>query len=364
MLKVYIDPFSKDYLSNNLFTTETIPANRDDCVSIWRYLKQYCLNHDIQVMTIDMLDGNDPSEDDIYVAFNHKDNGMKAHSLYLKIRNKSYRNPKIESFTNKILFQFEAPASMPYVYENVGDILSYYTQVFYACKIEKDNSHYFNYPQTHNEVIEEYFQKENRKFLTLINSNIRPRPSPGELYSERIKAIEFFNRTNDIHLYGFGWNKHLFFHFVLNLLYKSYFRRYKNIVDVDFHKYQSAVIKAYKGSVDSKYSALSKYTYAICFENMIMPGYVTEKLFDCFFSGTIPVYYGAPDIEKYVPKECFIDFRNFEDYDELKAFLKSLPASQIQRYKEDIIEYLNSDQYRPFTKEYFAEKFVKLVQRL
>ena len=364
MLKVYIDPFSKDYLSNNLFTTDNIPANRDDCVSMWRYLKKYCLEHEIHVTTIDFWNEDQCSEDDIYVAFNHKEKGSKTYRLFSIFRNNQFPKQNIESFTNKILYQFEAPASMPHVSQNIEDMLKYYTLVFLAYKIENEDCYYFNYPQTYNEVIEKYFLTSNRKFLTLINSNIRPRPNPAELYSERIKAIEFFSRTNDIHLYGFGWNKHLFFHFLLNLLYKTYFGRKKNLVDINFHIYQSALIKAYKGSVESKYRTLSKYLYAICFENMIMPGYLTEKLFDCFFSGTIPVYLGAPDIEKYVPIECFIDMRNFKDYDKLKAFLKSLTTTQIKDYKDNISEYLHSDQYRAFTKEYFAEQFVKIIQRL
>ena len=36
-------------------------------------------------------------------------------------------------------------------------------------------------------------------------------------------------------------------------------------------------------------------------------GYVTEKIFDAFKAGCVPVYWGAENITKYVPAECFID---------------------------------------------------------
>ncbi len=88
-----------------------------------------------------------------------------------------------------------------------------------------------------------------------------------------------------------------------------------------------------------------------------MPGYITEKIFDCFFAGTIPIYLGAPDIEKYIPKDCFIDRRNFAGYGELYTYLQSLTAKDIASFRDAAREYLSSEQYRPFTKENFAAQF-------
>jgi hypothetical protein len=113
--------------------------------------------------------------------------------------------------------------------------------------------------------------------------------------------------------------------------------------------------------VESKYEALSKYNFAICYENAIFPGYVMEKIFDCFFVGTIPIYLGAPDIEKYVPKKCFIDRRDFSSYDELGKYLKSLGEPEINAYRENIHQYLTSEQFKPFTKENWAEMFIRLI---
>ena len=41
------------------------------------------------------------------------------------------------------------------------------------------------------------------------------------------------------------------------------------------------------------------------------PGYMTEKIWDSFKAKTVPVYWGASNIEEYVPKNCFIDYRDF-----------------------------------------------------
>ena len=41
----------------------------------------------------------------------------------------------------------------------------------------------------------------------MINMNKLPRLTKYELFTERMRAVEFFSRTNDIDLYGIGWDK-------------------------------------------------------------------------------------------------------------------------------------------------------------
>ena len=47
-----------------------------------------------------------------------------------------------------------------------------------------------------------------------------------------------------------------------------------------------------------KVDGLADYMFSIAFENGRQPGYFTEKLLDCFATGTIPVYHGDPYIEE------------------------------------------------------------------
>jgi hypothetical protein len=124
-----------------------------------------------------------------------------------------------------------------------------------------------------------------------------------------------------------------------------------------------AARRMYKGAASSKSEVLGQYTFALCFENSILKGWITEKIFDCFFAGTIPVYWGAPDIAEWVPTECFIDKRKFSDYAELKDFLRSLNENDIRRYKEAAREFLLSPRFRPFSKHAFAELIAKLVEQ-
>jgi hypothetical protein len=128
------------------------------------------------------------------------------------------------------------------------------------------------------------------------------------------------------------------------------------------HPYETVIKKVYRGAVASKYETLSGYTFALCYENMILDGWVNEKIFDAFLAGTIPIYLGAPDITDYVPEECFIDKRKFSSYGDLGDFLRSLSPADVQTYKDNAREYLRSPRYSPFTKDAFADLFVRAVE--
>lgn len=66
----------------------------------------------------------------------------------------------------------------------------------------------------------------------------------------------------------------------------------------------------------SKIRFLSNYKFNIAFENSNAPGYITEKLVDCYMAKTIPIYWGSlGDVAPY-PKEsmiCANDYPNLED---------------------------------------------------
>lgn len=51
--------------------------------------------------------------------------------------------------------------------------------------------------------------------------------------------------------------------------------------------------------VERKEEALNDYMFSVVIENEESPGYFTEKILDCFLTGTIPIYMGAPNIGKY-----------------------------------------------------------------
>lgn len=79
-----------------------------------------------------------------------------------------------------------------------------------------------------------------------------------------------------------------------------------------------------------------------------MKGYVTEKIFDAFYALTIPIYWGAPNVTSYIPSNCFIDMRNFKNYDELYAFLTTMDEKSYNEYLTNIQLFLESNAFKSF----------------
>jgi hypothetical protein len=168
-----------------------------------------------------------------------------------------------------------------------------------------------------------------KSFLILINANKLPfflfkvlYPQIKSLYEERIKIIEYFEgRKYPFDLYGRGWNE-------------AKKRSIKEIL-LGFKKYS-----CYRGPTDNKNSLLSKYKFCICFENAVLPGYITEKIFDCFKAKCVPIYWGACDITSYIPESCFIDYRKFSNLDEMVIYLESVKEKEYLQYISSIETFL------------------------
>lgn len=92
----------------------------------------------------------------------------------------------------------------------------------------------------------------------------------------------------------------------------------------------------YRGVCADKAATLSRYRYALCFENTFHPiwtrGYLTEKILDCMAAGTIPVYCGCSNIEELVPTDCFIDYREISSLHELDERLQSMGDEEYLGY--------------------------------
>src|SRR5438445_11355992 len=86
---------------------------------------------------------------------------------------------------------------------------------------------------------------------------------PDELYSERLATIRFLDARApwNFDLYGPDW---------------------------------SSDRPAYRGFADNKIAFMKYYKFPIVYENMKnIQGYITEKIFDAFSAGCVPVYWGA-----------------------------------------------------------------------
>jgi alpha(1,3/1,4) fucosyltransferase len=177
-----------------------------------------------------------------------------------------------------------------------------------------------------------YAHTEKKKLCTLIACN-KLSPSLLSLYGARINSIRWFeqNKPTDFDLYGQGWDQALF--------------------------------PSYRGPVAAKRPTLASYRFALAFENARIPGYITEKIFDCFFAGTVPLYLGAPNVEDHIPAECFIDVTKFDSWPEIHRFMSTMTPEAYQAKLDAITRYLKSAQSYEFTAQRFVDTILLNLPR-
>lgn len=166
-------------------------------------------------------------------------------------------------------------------------------------------------------------------------------PLGSDLYIERLKAVAQFAGRPDFDTFGQGWD-----------------RRHPAVPQ----RLHAAFRRAYRGPADGKLATLARYRFALCLENSSFPGYISEKIFDCFFAGTVPLYLGAPDVQDFIPPDTFIDLREFRDYAEVERFLDSLDAASVSQYVAAAAEFLHSPAFDRFSQERFAREMVDALR--
>lgn len=178
-----------------------------------------------------------------------------------------------------------------------------------------------------------------------------------DLYKERLNVIRWFERyaPSEFNLYGNGWDTPTFRN---RLIGKPFHHLYK-IIKLYF---KLSPFPSYHGRVEHKKDVLLKTRFSFCYENVRdLPGYITEKIFDSFFSGCVPVYWGANNISEYIPEDCFIDRRKFKDTESVYRFLKGITEKEFLNYQECIANFLGSEAVVPFSAEAFADTIVKTI---
>lgn len=171
-----------------------------------------------------------------------------------------------------------------------------------------------------------------RKPLVLMQTH-KSHPHKNCLYGKRVEAIQFFERNavGEFDLYGHGWDGRL----------------------------------SYRGAVDNKLATLSNYRFCIAYENCDdAPGYITEKLLDCLLAGVVPIYWGAPNVTDHIPKECFIDVRDFNSYEEMLQFVREIDYATYAKYLDAMNAFLASDKSQQFRNDWYVGQILQHVQEL
>lgn len=68
----------------------------------------------------------------------------------------------------------------------------------------------------------------------------------------------------------------------------------------------------------------NNYRFVFVSENSIEDGYITEKIFNCYFARTIPIYSGSKKIDYFFNKNSFINIENNSNFEDIKLLIKNL----------------------------------------
>jgi glycosyltransferase involved in cell wall biosynthesis len=200
-----------------------------------------------------------------------------------------------------------------YIFTYDSNLLKLPNSVFrnggYECVLNK-NVHKHHYPILTDESLFSIYDK-NRN-ISFITSN----KTFTELHRFRNECVQYISNKN-VDIYGVGYNEIL-------------------------------------GKIDG----LKDYKYSISIENGIHPNYFTEKILDCFLTGTIPIYKGCPNIGDFFDTRGIIVFNTT---DELVTIIDNIKKGEYIIDKS-IIEYnYNKALEFCYDNDRFYEKYLRPI---
>ena len=323
---IVIDPSSEHYCDNKLFDISDEILNRDGTLLPFHRLREQLMLQGTSINTVDLL---------LQGEINQQRHQYYSLGILANI-------PKLDARCDidfKGFLIMEPPVVAPELYEALPGLTAKFENVYvhntvgdgYSLNgVDQTKLRKLYWPQPHVGVIEPYWSSSNRlNRVVVINGNHKPKSYQGELYSKRIKAMVALADLDAVDLYGRGWERW----WSRNSQWPPYWLNRRKLMTI------------YKGACASKYAILSQYRFCLCFENMEMNGYVTEKIFDCFYAGTIPIYWGAPDIDLLIPSEAYIDARRFSSEKNMWDFIKNISIDQVNAIREAGKKFTNSSAF-------------------
>lgn len=329
---IYASFVARGFVKNSIFDLSH-ESNRDDCFQPYYLMREKLKHHGIEINTCDVNEGR-----------------SLVFELHMDVQKQITSKPCY-------LLMLETPQVCPA--NGISSNWDCYCKVFTWNDDLVDGNRFIkiNFPNPIHVYPVDGFSTRDR-FCCLISSNRTLAAQDDRiLYPERVKAIRWFekNAPHDFDLYGIDWNMPVVRSGLLGKLERRFWRAFRSLMKL-------RPFPSYRGRIAHKREVLSLTRFAICYENVRdLPGYITEKIFDCFFSGCVPVYWGASNITEHIPADCFVDRRQFCDTGEVYQFLKAMTEHEFRGYQQRIAAFLQSDGAYPFNSEFFAETIVNTI---
>lgn len=323
-------------LGDNLPFTPGAGPNGGDFFLPWRSLRERFFQEGIELNTRDVNVGKE-------VVF----------ELHL---NAQRQVPHKLSFA----YLYEDPIVRPLNSDQV--VLARYQRVFTSNETLIDNHHVLKLGYPNDLALREVPSFAERDlFCVLIAANkALLHPHPNNLHHKRVEVIQYFEqKAPDLFaLFGHGWD-------IPAVQPGVKGRIIKRLNEWRHRLFPSAMaFTSYRGPIRKKSEVLDRAKFSICYENSRgSPGYLTEKIFDCFTSGCVPVYIGTTHREHPIPADCYIDGDQFSNSNDLQAHLELITPERFQVYQQKIANYLVSEQAQNFTNAHWCDFLVSNIMK-
>jgi len=274
------------------------------------------------------------------------DNFFKKIYFYLNKKHvyNTYLEIKKKNLLHKVFVLLsESPIVKPWNYkleyhQGIGRFFTWDKQLV-------DNKKYFHYHVPFGDTAKEFECDFNKRKLLMDISGNKFSSEENELYSFRRNTIQYLDKNyeNDFDLYGFFWGSDFITKLKLLVRYGK----------LSMYNYQT-----YKGLVDNKSDVISQYKYVICYENVQYNDYISNRIFDIFVNGSIPIYCGPSNIYEYIPKGTFINRTEFSSDEELMIYIKTIDEMEYLKILLNIQQFLKTKSYEDFTSKGFVQKIL------
>ena len=241
---------------------------------------------------------------------------------------KNFKNIEIFEGLNYLIKKKENQNISNYIFPSydLNEVLKFKKKNKYLCIVTRNkflNLRALNEIRNFDDFIS-YLKKVKDLFLFQTNYSKKVNLKKIFLHYKKYQILNNFIIEDNIEIGGANWD---FKHNIPQEFRKNF---------INFHKY----FKVKKGE---KTNFINKYKYCLCIENVQLDGYITEKILDSMKAMTIPIYYGALNIEKYIPSKCFINFNNFQNFEELSKYLRNLKQTEYENYINNINSFFKND---------------------